>query len=225
MSRTISGHEAVTTSTSPLLVRVAVPGADWTILAHKDYAPILASVAAAWHREVAPLRLDPLECWSYAYRPPRLGSGVSDHAGYAIDVNSAHEGAQGCAGGMVTMSSAQLRACKAIADRYRPVVYWGGPVAYGGQYGSHGCATVDPMHWYIRPGATPQAARDLLAELEGDVALSDDDVERIADAVWTRLVTDPVTGEKKKLGSLLVRARADAYAAATNTDPSPAGEG
>lgn len=198
MTRTISGHDAITSSADPRLVRQAVDGTGWTLLAHRDYAPILASVAAAWHREVAPLRLDPLECWSYAYRPPRAGSGTSDHAGYAIDLNSAHEGAQGAWGGMATMNAQQLRACKAIADRYRPVVYWGGSTTWGGQYTQP--RYWDPMHWYIRPGATAQAAADLLATVEDDMALSDDDVQRIAEAVWTRVVD--ADGDKK-MGALL----------------------
>lgn len=38
--------------------------------------------------------------------------------------------------------------------------------------------------------------------LEGDVALSDEDVQRIADAVWTRAVE--VEGKKRKMGAMLI---------------------
>ena len=199
--RTISGHDAIVTSSSSLLDRVTVNG--WTLIAHQAYAQVFARLAADWAATVHPLRLDPLECWSYAYRPPRMGSGVSDHAGYAIDLNSAHEGAQGVYGGMRTMSRSQLEACQLLTKRYGSVLHWGGSVEWGGQY--HQPANWDPMHWYVRPGATAADARDLLDRLgtvEDDMALSDEDVERIAEAVWRRVVK--VDGEDKKMGAMAV---------------------
>lgn len=201
MPITISGHNAIVSSSSSALDRVTVCG--WTLIAHKDYAQVFARLAADWAATVAPLRLDPMECWSYAYRPARMGHGVSDHAGYAIDLNSAHEGAQGPYGGMRTMTEDQLRACRALMQRYGSVLHWGGSTQWGGQY-QH-AANWDPMHWYVKPGATAAAARDLLDRLgtvEDDMPLTDDDVERIAEAVWRRAVK--VDGEQRRMGAMAV---------------------
>jgi len=53
-------------------------------------------------------------------------------------------------------------------------------------------------------------------EPEDDV--TDDDVERIAEAVWRRMITDPVNGDATHAATLLTRIRTDANNARTDED-------
>lgn len=221
MVTTVSHHQAITSASSPLLRHIKVPGVDLTLTVHRDYAPVFAALARDYHDTVAHLRIHPLECWSYAYRQANMASGVSDHAGWAIDLNSAHEGAQGSWGGMRTMSLAQKVACRELARAYGSVLYWGGSTAWGGQY--RYASNWDPMHWYVRPYCTPAAAKALMIKLgidkdgNRDMPLNDADKawiksvikdqidaakKDIAEEVWQRTVKNPADGETVKMGAV-----------------------
>lgn len=215
MTKTISGHDAITSPSDTRLRRITVPGTSLVLVVHRSYAPVFAAHANDWHHRVETLQLDPLACWSYAYRPPNMGSGVSDHSGYAVDLNSLGAGKQGCFGGMLTMTRAQKEACRDLSREYGDVLFWGGAKEWGGQYGNSGCRAWDPMHWYVRPGCTPAVARSLMERLginedgEREMPLSDEDVERIAQAtaekVWAMQTSKPVddAGTRPKFGAMV----------------------
>lgn len=157
-TRTISGHAAITSSSSPLLKKGWVPGRPIWIKTHRAYLPLFLRLMVL---------LDGVEqlrqrnTWSYNYREPRMGSGVSDHAGYAIDCWS--DGI-----GMHTwpsrMPQKQAREIAFILERFRTadgrhIFGWGasrqapGVAAYTGPLYTK-TSSNDPMHFYIAPGVS-----------------------------------------------------------------------
>lgn len=156
MAKTISGHTAITSSSSPLLVKRWVPGRPIWIKVHRAYAPLFLRLMVLLD-QVEPLRQR--NTWSYNYREPRMGSGVSDHAGYAIDCWS--DGI-----GMHTWPSRmpvrQAHAIAGILERFktadgRHIFGWGiskqapgGKLYTGPTYSKQ--ESNDPMHFFIAPG-------------------------------------------------------------------------
>jgi hypothetical protein len=150
--RSINGWPVLDGYGDDALRSYAVPGTGIKLLLlDGPVGALLTALAADYHATVHPLRAG--ECWAFARRAARTSAtSWSDHSsGTAIDLNSAHEGAQGPNGGMDDMTKAQIAACVAIKARYS-VVIWGGDKARGGDYGQP--RYWDPMHFALRPGVT-----------------------------------------------------------------------
>ena len=145
----------------PRLKSIVVPGTTIKLSMRNVTAPLFAALAADYHKTVAPLRAG--EVWSHDYRPARAAAAWSDHSsGTAVDLNSAHEGAQGPHGGMSTMTSAQIAACVAIKHKYQ-IVIWGGDKARGGDFQKP--ANWDPMHYALKPGTTIADVQAVITKL------------------------------------------------------------
>lgn len=130
--------------------------------------------------------------WGYAERTIR-GDAVtlSNHAsGTALDLNATRHplGQRG------TFTKAQTSAIRAELARYDGAIRW------GGDYQNR----PDEMHFEINaPLAT---VRRVLAEVEDDMALTDQDVEKVADAVWRRVLKSADgNGAGRVLGFLYAR--------------------
>jgi hypothetical protein len=140
----------ILSSLDPRLKTGTIPGTKIKLRTRRYALPLFLALAAEYGQRVAPLREG--EVWSWNARQARASSSWSDHAsGTAIDLNSAHEGAQGPRGGMATMSKTQINRCVDIKRRYR-VVIWGGDKARGGDYSQP--RYWDPMHYALKPGTT-----------------------------------------------------------------------
>ena len=175
MSKTISGHRAITSSSSPLLVKAWVPGRPIWIRVHRAYAPLFLRLMVLLDG-VEPLTMR--NTWSYNYREPRMGSGVSDHAGYAIDCWSDGIGMHTWPSRMPAAKAAQI---SRILDNFRTVdgrliFGWGvckdSPgVDYPIVYQRH--ESNDPMHFYIAPGVSTvdaiRAIRKLRIRKDGTI--------------------------------------------------------
>jgi len=168
MPKTISGHDAIKYSTSPYLRRAFVPGRPVWISTHRAYTPLFLRLCVLLD-QVEQLKLR--NTWSYNYRPPRMGEGISDHAGYAIDCWS--DGI-----GMHTwpsrMTAEQAKQVSAILEGFktkdgRHVFGWGacndapGVIYTGPTYNL--TAANDPMHFYIAPGITKADAAAVIKAL------------------------------------------------------------
>lgn len=102
-----------------------------------DVHTVLAYVAQRFHDTVTPLK--PGQCWGFAPRNIRGGTGYSNHAGgVAIDCNSAQFPQY-----RATMTAKQRAACRAIVKACDGVVRWGGDFTAG---------SLDEMHFEIAPG-------------------------------------------------------------------------
>jgi hypothetical protein len=145
-----------------------------------DPHTVLGWVAQQFHDNVEPL-VDGW-CWGYAYRQNRNADNLSVHsAGGAIDVNAPRH-PNGKSG---TFTSAQVRTISALLNHLQGAVVWGGDFT----------GTPDEMHFELcRDPARVAWAADLIRnETEGDdMPLSDDDVKRVADAVYARVHRDAV---------------------------------
>ena len=156
MSTTISGHAAITSYSSPRLRKAYVPGRPIWILVRRAYAPLFLRLMVLLDQVE---QLTMRNTWSYNYREPRMGSGVSDHAGYAIDCWSDGIGAHTWPSRMPKEKAAQI---SRILDNFRTVdgrliFGWGitknSPgVDYPIVYQRH--ESNDPMHFYIANGVT-----------------------------------------------------------------------
>lgn len=154
MPKTISGHAAITSSSSKFLRRCTVPGRPIWILVRRAYSPLFLRLMVLLD-QVEPLKQR--NTWSYNYREPRMGSGVSDHAGYAIDCWSDGIGAHTWPSRMPKEKAQQI---SRILDNFRTVdgrliFGWGvckdSPgVNYPIVYQRH--ESNDPMHFYIAKG-------------------------------------------------------------------------
>lgn len=161
MASTISGHQAITTSSSPLLRRAYVPGRPIWILTRRAYTPLFLRLMVLLD-QVEPLKMR--NTWSFNYRPPRMGSGVSDHAGYAIDCWSDGIGMHTWPSRMPRDKALQI---SRILDNFRTkdgryVFGWGiskqSPgMTYGGPTYTR-TESNDPMHFFIAPGITVRDA-------------------------------------------------------------------
>lgn len=113
----------------------SVPGTNVELRLRTDAAgAILAELARQFHRHVEPIR-DP-GCWSFAVRPIRGGTSLSNHSsGTAIDLNApAHP-----LGKRHTFRPDQVQAIR------RLLAACGGTVRWGGDYTSR----ADEMHFEV----------------------------------------------------------------------------
>lgn len=159
------------------------------IVAGEEFAPgvragdvhtVLEYVAQQFHSRVEPLIFKSwheADDWGYNYRTNRNANNLSCHAsGTAIDCNATRH-PNGKAG---TFTKAQDVEIVRILSEVDNVVRWGGLFV----------ETKDEMHFEISgtPAAVKRVAERLRARKakEEDVALSDQDIEKIADAVWKK---------------------------------------
>lgn len=171
---------------SAQLKSARIPGADddpiWLTM-REDVLPLFLALAHDYDLKVAPLRKG--EVGAYAYRSSAMSESWSDHAaGVAVDLNWNHEGAAGLWGGMSTMTRKQIKACAALKQKYR-IVIWGGDKARGGDYASP--SNWDPMHYALKPGTTREQVRAVIAALR----IQPDGTVRASK--WTRVLA-PKTG-------------------------------
>jgi len=159
-----------------MLRKAKVPGRPVTIITHRAYTRLFLRLLVLLD-QVEPLLVR--NTWSFNYRPPRSGGGVSDHAGYAIDAWS--DGI-----GMHTWPS-RMPANKALAisrilENFRTVdgrhiFGWGacnkaaGVIYTGKTYTK--TEFNDPMHFFIAPGVSPldaiRAARKMRIRQDGTI--------------------------------------------------------
>lgn len=177
-AKTISGHRAITTSASGLLVARKVPGRPITLRTRRVYAPLFLRLAVLLD-QIEPLKTS--NTWSFNYRAPRMGSSssVSDHCGYAIDCWSNGIGTHTWPS---RMPAAKARAIGRVLETFRTkdgryVFGWGATksapgVDYKGLTYSKS-ASNDPMHFYIAKGITPADAlavrRAMRIKLDGTI--------------------------------------------------------
>lgn len=167
MAKTVSGHSALK-GYDPRLARRFVPGRPVWIKAHRSYLPLFLRLAVLLD-QVEPLKLS--NTWSYNYRPPRLGTGVSDHAGYAMDCWSNGIGAQTWPTKMPADKAAKI---SLILEGFktpdgRHVFGWGtyykAPgVTYSGDMYKK-TRSNDPMHFFIAPGVSTSDAAKVMKAL------------------------------------------------------------
>lgn len=157
LAKTISGHQAITSWGSPLLRAARIPGTKISLRTRRAALPLFLHVAARLNKEVQ--ALSPKDTWSFNYRKPRMGSGTSDHAGYAIDCWSSTIGAHTWPS---RMPKTKARKMAKILESYktkdgRHVFGWGiAKVAPGGDIYTgptyNNPKYNDPMHVFIAPG-------------------------------------------------------------------------
>lgn len=146
MATSINGWTVITDPASSDLASEWIPRTTIKIKGHKHVLPLFLALAAEYGHTVAPLRKN--ECGMWNPRKARMANAWSDHAsGTAIDLNWNHEGAMGKNGGMKSMSSQQVSACRALAKKYH--------LLWGGDY--HNPTAWDPMHFAVKPGYGPMA--------------------------------------------------------------------
>lgn len=164
MSETISGHKAIRWSADPRLRSAKVPGRPITLRVARAYAPLFLRLAVLLDQ------VEPLEqrsTGSFNYRQPRMGQGISDHAGYAIDCWSDGIGAHTWPSRMPKDKAEKISALlkKFKTKDGRLVFGWGAckrgagvdyPLTY------RLVASNDPMHFYIAPGITAKDAAEVI---------------------------------------------------------------
>lgn len=167
MAKTVSGHTALR-NYDPRLSRKFVPGRPVWIRAHRSYLPLFLRLAVLLD-QVEQLKLS--STWSYNYRPPRMGQGVSDHAGYAMDCWSDGIGAQRWPSRMPADKAAAI---SAILEKFktadgRHVFGWGacnkapGVIYTGPTYRL--TKSNDPMHFFIAPNVSTADAAQVMRSL------------------------------------------------------------
>jgi len=127
------------------IIRIQVPGTKRFLNVNQDCAPLLAAVAADYHKFIRPIDVGSVDDAGYADRDARGASGrKSNHAnGTAIDLNWSREGAQGSNWGARLFATAKGRAGLAlIKRRYGSVIQWGGD-----------WRAKDYMHFELKPGS------------------------------------------------------------------------
>jgi hypothetical protein len=138
--------------------------------------------------------------WGYNYRTNvNNPSTLSCHAsGTAIDLNAPNHpnGARG------TFSNAQVGEIRAILNECQGAIQWGGD--YTG--------TPDEMHFEIIVNASRLAVVASTLPTNGEPPVTDDDVNRIAGAVWDRMLQPD--GANTPAWALLVQSRNNADTAA-----------
>ena len=164
MGTTISGHPAANDYDDARLATGVVPGTDGIKLTvFRGCLPLFLHCAARLSAEVAPLRKH--DTWSIGIRDARMASGISDHAGWAIDCWADGIGAHTWP---PKMSAEQARKMLAIVSSYktaggRRIFGWGAHDSLGGDY--HKQASNDPMHVYVRSGITEADVADAAKRL------------------------------------------------------------
>ena len=160
MPRTLSGHLAITSTRNPLLAARKVPGRPITLRTHRAYLPLFLRLAVLLD-QVEPLQTR--NTWSFNYRPARLGKGVSDHSGYAIDCWSDGIGANTTIANN-RMPAKQAAEISKLLKQFRTkdgrlIFGWGvSDQVKGVDYPLTYHRLNDPMHIYIASGITPTDA-------------------------------------------------------------------
>lgn len=163
MSKTVSGHDAIKSWSSPLLAARVIPGTRISLRTRRSCLPLFLHLAARLNEEVKPL--SKRNTWSYNYRAIRMGAAVSDHAGYAIDCWSDDIGAHTWPSKMPAVRARKIS--KILEDYKTPdgryVFLWGAAsIAPGVIYNGLTHKTKagnDPMHFAIARGISN---RDLI---------------------------------------------------------------
>lgn len=167
MADTISGHPAIRFSADPRLRKARVPGRPIWLRVARPYAPLFLRLAVLLDQVE---QLEVRNTWSYNYRAPRMGQGISDHAGYAIDCWSDGIGAHTWPSRMPKDKAARI---SEILKRFRTddgrlVFGWGVckrspgvdyPIVY------RLVASNDPMHFYIAPGISSKDAAQVIRDM------------------------------------------------------------
>jgi hypothetical protein len=158
MPKTVSGHQAITSWSSPMLAARDIPGTKISLRTRRVCLPLFLHLASRLNLEVKPLLKR--NTWSFNFRQIRMGDAVSDHAGYAIDCWSDDIGAHVWPSRMpvtkARMISKILESYKTAHGSY--IFGWGasdqaGGVVYKGPT-YHSTAANDPMHFFIAEGVT-----------------------------------------------------------------------
>lgn len=188
MSVTQSGYPVIPHYGDKRIVKVVVNGVNLApgVLAG-DVATIAKWCAERFNATVAPLVFG--ECWGYAPRQIRGGTGWSNHASAtAWDFNTAD-----FPQGKRRMSATQVAACRAIVKAAGGVLRWGGDYS--------GSTAVDQQHFEIAPGmADSLALRNLAAKLRTQSTVQEDDMP-FTEAQLRSIVRDEV---KNALNTLTV---------------------
>lgn len=121
--------------------------------------------------------LVPGTCWGWFVKTIEGGDSISNHASAtAIDLNAdQHPMGQAAA---KSFSAGQIMECRAIVKAAGGVLRWGGD--YSGR--------PDSMHWEINASAA--AVKALAAKLRKQDDVTNDDIDKIADAVIAKMKTD-----------------------------------
>jgi hypothetical protein len=131
-----------------------VPGRPIWFKTHRAYLPLFLRLGVLLD-QVEPLKVG--DTWSYAYRAPRLsGQGVSDHAGYAIDVWTTRSGAQGRRPTAAFKAKVMKVLDQFVTSDGRQVFGW------GGLYKN----VPDAMHFFVNPGISPKDAAAVAKSLK-----------------------------------------------------------
>lgn len=168
MAKTVSGHAALR-SIDPRLAKRYVPGRPIWLRTHRSFLPLFLRLAVLLD-QVEPLKVS--NTWSYNYRQPRMGEGVSDHAGYAIDCWSNGIGTHTWPSKMPADKAAKISAIleKFKTDDGRHIFGWGacikapGVIYTGPTYRL--TKSNDPMHFFIAPGISSRDASLVIKKLK-----------------------------------------------------------
>jgi hypothetical protein len=178
-------------------VKVAFPGTDgmvWSLSVERHTADAWTVFAAAMNRHRYYFR----ESAGGTYNCRQI-AGTDDYSlhsyGLALDLNPSKNGPQGSP--TCDQPDAFRQAVKGIHTvSGRRVFEWGGDWSPSSQ---------DPMHWQI--GATPdELATGIIDPEEDDMALTDEDLDRIAKAVWSHKIDPANTGDPQPARFFLQRA-------------------
>lgn len=152
MPTTLSGHDAIRFQGSPYLRKAYVPGRPIWIRVHRAYAPLFLRLLVLLD-QIEQLR--PTDTWSYNYRKARMANGVSDHAGYAVDIWTTRDGAAGKRPSKELAAQVEAILAKFTTPNGRQIFGW------GGRYTN----TPDVMHFFINPTITPKDAAEVAQRL------------------------------------------------------------
>ena len=177
MTKTVSGHEAIKSWSSPMLSARMIPGTKISLRTRRCCLPLFLNLATRLNEEVKPL--SKRNTWSFNYRAIRMGDAVSDHAGYAIDCWSDDIGAHTWPS---KMPAAKAKKISKLLEEYRTadgryVFLWGASsIAPGVTYKglTHNTkAGNDPMHFAIAKGISTkdllQVRKAMGVQLDGSI--------------------------------------------------------
>lgn len=126
MATSQNGWEAISSSSSPLLHKWILPGANRHLLLRRGSGGFLLAHYAYWyHDEIERLDLGIWDEWAWAYRDVRGSSTLSNHAsGTAIDLNATrHPLGVAAHATFTTLQLAKMR--KVVHDKYKDTIRLG----------------------------------------------------------------------------------------------------
>jgi hypothetical protein len=154
---TQSGYPVIPKYGDPRIAKTSPVNAAPGVL--DELVPIFNWVMRQFDKTVTPLIAK--QCWGYAPRQIRGGTGWSNHAsGTAVDLNATM-----FPQGKRRMAAAQVAACRNIVRQS------GGAIRWGGDY--TGSTAVDQQHFEI---ASIAAARAFIARLKAKPTVQEDDM-------------------------------------------------